>query len=445
MTSTTRSIGPAVDIEVPDRPRPPAGGGPATGTETSSAVAGRPGRSPGHRAPFVFAVLVLVLGTGAFALSISSAIYPLWLGAYLWAAGSLVVAATRRLPVRLPVSLACFVALATLSQAWSVVPELTFRRTTALVGTVLVGLALASWLEPRQIIRALRWAAVAVAVLSLAAPVVGYPYAIDPVHETLRGILATKNSLGRLMTFGIIAAIVEARLGGLRTWRLALFLTPMAVALALTNSAAGAVGTLMGVMVQLWVRITRSATLKAMLSSTLVILAMAVTILLSAGALTASSLAGLAGRDVTLTGRTGIWSYALDAVLTRPLLGHGFGAFWESARGQTISLNFEFVVVNAHSGPLDLLLALGVVGTSLAALTLLSASVDARRQRHDDRESAVARLTILSLVLATTIVESGFLEENSFLTVLLVAAVCAPRRPAGWSGSRSRTERKPAP
>src|SRR5262249_26473449 len=34
--------------------------------------------------------------------------------------------------------------------------------------------------------------------------------------------------------------------------------------------------------------------------------------------------------DPTFTGRTDIWQFAIDKILERPWLGHGFGAFWET-------------------------------------------------------------------------------------------------------------------
>jgi O-antigen ligase len=73
------------------------------------------------------------------------------------------------------------------------------------------------------------------------------------------------------------------------------------------------------------------------------------------------------GRDPTLTKRTVIWTFALQMIEARPLLGYGYGVFWDSA-GSVAQ------VVNAHNGYLTVILDLGVLGAFLFLAMLMRAS-----------------------------------------------------------------------
>jgi O-antigen ligase len=74
---------------------------------------------------------------------------------------------------------------------------------------------------------------------------------------------------------------------------------------------------------------------------------------------------GVLGKDSTLTGRTLIWSYVIDNIGEKPILGWGFYGFW-SPSNPLASQIAEAVggVVNAHSAILEFLLDFGFVGTA---------------------------------------------------------------------------------
>src|SRR5512134_769809 len=73
------------------------------------------------------------------------------------------------------------------------------------------------------------------------------------------------------------------------------------------------------------------------------------------------------GRDPTLTKRTVIWAFALQMIEARPLLGYGYGVFWDSV-GSVAG------VVNAHNGYLTVILDLGFVGALIFAVLLARTS-----------------------------------------------------------------------
>src|SRR5690606_22489955 len=113
-----------------------------------------------------------------------------------------------------------------------------------------------------------------------------------------------------------------------------------------------------------------------------VLLPSAVLLTLSAGAglylliMSIGILMELLGRDLTLTGRTLIWAVLAEAVLSRPILGFGFGAFWSSsgAAGVATLGTLDWNPSSAHNAWLELALALGLTGV---CLMLLSVSVTA--------------------------------------------------------------------
>jgi exopolysaccharide production protein ExoQ len=85
--------------------------------------------------------------------------------------------------------------------------------------------------------------------------------------------------------------------------------------------------------------------------------------------------AGVLGRDVTLTGRTDIWEAALK-LPTNPLLGHGFDSTWLSPKGHALSE--ELGIPHAHNGYLETYLNSGMIGVTLLLAVLLSAGRNVR-------------------------------------------------------------------
>jgi O-antigen ligase len=89
--------------------------------------------------------------------------------------------------------------------------------------------------------------------------------------------------------------------------------------------------------------------------------------------------ANFLGRDpdsvIELTGRIPLWEECLKYVADRPFLGHGFRAFWTSeTRRKDIAAAVGWRGGSAHSGYIDLLLTLGIVGLTLHTLALLMIS-----------------------------------------------------------------------
>jgi exopolysaccharide production protein ExoQ len=401
--------------------------------------------------PQVFATAVLFLSTGAFfslpsadgGSEAGSAVLIVWIAVYLVAAATLLDGAARqRLIVRLPPALLAFAALAAASVLWSAAPEVTARRSLGLIGTVIIGLLLAQRLTSIELLDAVRRAVMLVALFSLLLFVLGDPRAIDPVHDSLRGVLATKNTLGRVMGLGILATATSVYLDASRARRAIVSAVPMVIALALTDSAGGTVIAFLVLVLVTVASLARATSGRVLLAGAVALSLGAVAFALPAT--TAEDAVGLLGRDLTITGRTEIWGMSLDAFAHRPVLGYGYGAFWhadgpiEAAR---IWALLYWPVPNAHNGILDSALQLGVVGATLAlALVvglLVRGVIDLRAGRQ---HLGVLRLAVGLLTIVSNLVESSLLQENAYLTMLLVAAL-ALGSPEQAGGDPDRTVR----
>jgi hypothetical protein len=200
--------------------------------------------------------------------------------------------------------------------------------------------------------------------------------------------------------------------------------------LVLSGSAGGLVVTIVGLAILMTVRFWQSERLRPVLLAALGIAVSYSSVVLTRG-ITLSALTGLVGRDATLTGRTELWTHLLAIVHERPLLGYGFGAFWETPVASKLrtEIHFDSSLSSAHDGLLDIALALGVVGV-IAALVVLASILgkgvaDGRAGHHD---LACLRIFVVSVALGSTVIESGLFNENLLLTLLLFIAA-GMRRP----------------
>jgi exopolysaccharide production protein ExoQ len=419
---------------------PPGGGGADRGT---APVPTSPASAPGATAeePRLAgrvhrwaAVGLLVLATGSFFPLLGGggeADVPLarllWAVAYVGAGLALFDGALRhRLRVRVSSTLVLYVALAAVSVTWSVLPALSLRRSVGLAGTVVVGMYLAQRLRPLELLDALRAATLIVAVSSLLLYASGSALALDEVHGTLRGVLSTKNTLGRMMALGILASATTALLDGRLARRCTLSALPMLVALALTDSTGGSLVAAGVVVCMVAALLWRARAGRALLLAAVALSLGALAILLPQA--TAERVTGLVGEDATLTGRTEIWRLSLEAVGSRPVLGYGYEAFWEGSDvAARIQARLNWPVPSAHNGLLDVAVDLGLVGVVLAVLVLLTLVARGLRDvAAGFVPGAFLRLPIAGLIVVSTMVESGLLQQNTLLTVLLVAALSMP-------------------
>jgi exopolysaccharide production protein ExoQ len=146
--------------------------------------------------------------------------------------------------------------------------------------------------------------------------------------------------------------------------------------------------------------------------------------------LSPDSLFALLGKDVTLTGRTGIWKAVTDSIAKRPLFGYGYQAFWLGLEGESyrVILAVSWVLAQAQNGFLDVMLEMGVVGLAIVLLVFGFAFRDGVvclfGSRDENRLHAVEwYLTIVILTLIYNLDES-FLFDPKHLGSMMFLLAC---------------------
>lgn len=101
----------------------------------------------------------------------------------------------------------------------------------------------------------------------------------------------------------------------------------------------------------------------------------------------------------SLTGRLPLWEEMLKAADDRPLLGHGFGAFWNAKNVLKYSREFSWHIPHSHNAYLDMVLETGVIGLVLYLAWVLTTLVVAF-VRHGRTGRAALRFAVCLLTFS---------------------------------------------
>ena len=338
---------------------------------------------PVHRAEFLLLVgLLLIFSEGILPRLLSgdesadgsALLRYLWLPVYAVTFAGIVwkIREVAQACVRLPFLMG-LLAVCAVSFAWSIDPGLTQRRSLAIIMTTAAGLYVGSRYSWRTLLRALAitWFIIAVTsfLTALTVPAFGRDFEIH--GGAWKGLFYEKNQLGghmaRAALFGAFLAIMDRPYR--RIW---LSLAGLSVLLVLlTTSKTALLGLLIGFGILCTAAIMKRGMVFGLVMAWLgvVVSAIGVGMLVFAPELVVSVL----GRDLTLTGRTDIWIVLMDFISERPLLGYGYGAFWDegSNPGNWVREMLEWDAPTAHNGWIEVTLALGLIGLVLLAFDFL--------------------------------------------------------------------------
>jgi exopolysaccharide production protein ExoQ len=266
--------------------------------------------------------------------------------------------------------LMALVFLALASCAWAAKPALVLQRSIAVLGTTLLGIALAVRLSLEDQLRLLSRLFRVIAVLSLACVLLLPSYGISAFaagHGEWQGIFSNKNVLGSVMALSVL---VEWQLPAQTRYskvfkRLALLLsTVLLVFSGSITSMFALAGSLLLIEIYRFGAKRLRIPLYAIVLATLLIVASGVTLAL----MEADAVTGALGRSTDLTGRTEIWSWVLSYIPQHPVLGYGYSGFWSGASPESLAVDRAMgtMIMYSHNGYLEILLTLGAVGLFLA-------------------------------------------------------------------------------
>lgn len=152
-------------------------------------------------------------------------------------------------------------------------------------------------------------------------------------------------------------------------------------------------------------------------------------LLLGAGWLVYSNAAvllHLIGKDITLSGRTGIWKVVFLSIVRRPWAGFGFGAFWIGENPEVRRLAAAVGdpgLSNAENGVLQLWLELGLIGVLiLFALLFRTCRNAAACFRSNTPGYAIWYMSILLYNLLSLVDGNKYLLWTSIEWVMFVLA-----------------------
>jgi exopolysaccharide production protein ExoQ len=205
-------------------------------------------------------------------------------------------------------------------------------------------------------------------VFALALP----QYGLDQMggHDSAwKGIFSAKNYLGNLALFFLTAAVsYRPRTSFLRTVRVFEIIFCL-VAVAFSRAATAYMLTAVYLVYFAVVKSLHRFRKRDYFVVCLLLLTVfaAVTVIV---AVWSDALFTLLGKDVTLTGRTGIWSAVLDSIAKRPLFGYGYQAFWLGLEGESyrVIIAVSWVLAQAQNGFLDVTLEMGIAGLAIVLL-----------------------------------------------------------------------------
>ncbi|MEW6400367.1 MAG: O-antigen ligase family protein [Chloroflexota bacterium] len=331
--------------------------------------------------------------------------------------------------------LALFILYSIISISWSIVPDRSIHTAYIMVTASIIGNLLAILYSPQQLIKILLWFTLLCGLFSLALvlalPGVGI-HQERWLAEAWHGVFTHKNYLGSILALGnclslISFALASGRRGQVMNTLYYLFTLFM---ILMTRSATGLIlwAVLNGLSVLFFVWTKWYAELQKMNRKWLLGLLASVFTLVAASI---SAIFLVMGRDLTLTGRVPLWQILLTHVVPqKPWFGYGLETLWYFLAFQIWNgraTGWGITVVNGHSGYMDMLIYLGVVGLVILLIFLAQGFVRAVRRALTSRTWLdFFPLLVFVYLLVVNITISYFLEFESFHWVLLTTLLFLP-------------------
>jgi exopolysaccharide production protein ExoQ len=321
--------------------------------------------------------------------------------------------------------LIAMIVVAFVSVLWAEIPSLAIRRSSALLGTTLIGVLLAARFTSTERLRLLSFVLRLLAVASLIFILFLPQYGIkdDLLHPgSWIGVFNHKNQLG---AYAALAFLIDSYRPG-PVWSKAMWFSLYVVLLVKSGSASP-----LAALLATWVvvAIFNKLRMRHRLSLRAIALSVAGAIALCLGVGLGSGLIqSVLGRSANLTGRGELWQALIPAIILHPFLGYGYGAFWAGGSKEYYDVlrQIHWDPMYAHNGYLEVLVSLGLAGL-IPALWFFSQTGLYAALKADNRESLenMFPLALLIYTLIRNISECTILYHNSLEWAVCVATFLA--------------------
>lgn len=274
--------------------------------------------------------------------------------------------------------LCCWIVI---SAIWSAEASTSLRRSISLFLCILYALHLVAHYDSNGLFRLFYYASLVILLGTILSVILGVGLHTNDEHAgALKGFAGHKNSMGLLLAVGVILAFINfTREKNFISFGVFVVFLSFLISTGSQTSLGMCVVSLISYGLfnyQASGRIPFSRVKHAFTTR----FAFTVSIILGgiAGAVSLFAvLVDISGRDLTFSGRNKIWNYALNVDSGSGAFGAGFKTFWIDYHTSDFFLfnpywGGEKVTANGHSGYLDIYLELGLIGSILFLIFLVS-------------------------------------------------------------------------
>lgn len=243
------------------------------------------------------------------------------------------------------------------------------------------------------------------------------PLGMSPPLPGWHGWFVHKNVMASFLILAL-ATVITFDKRALTRWS---SIAAIVFLLVVSDSTTGRMAAVVLVAVQLWFATNRrlnrrsAAALAASTAALIAVTGIAIGASLSA-------IADAAGKDLTFTGRTKIWSASWDAFLRDPIIGHGVnGLFGTPQTPETARVLREvgFQAGHPHNGLLDVAVQFGAVGVVLVIGLVFSIFRSSLRLQRRSPDVSAWSLCLISAIVVMSGGESVFLGASIAVFVVM--------------------------
>lgn len=331
------------------------------------------------------------------------------------------------------------VALTFVSALWADYPWVTARRSLALILTMVFAIYVVARFSIDDFVDVLAIAMICyllIGFVAVAMPEVAF-HQIRHVGN-FRAFVGHKNELGRVVALMAVLAVVLRHRGRIMPRIYIPVCIAAVIALVMSGSATPLVTAVATLMLTPLITLALtgrrgcyhfSGSLRAALATTVVVLVVPMIVL------GLPHILELVGRDLTLSGRTKLWGYAVELGMQRPWFGAGYRSFWTDANtiyfAEFFSWGGDKGPDQGHSGYLDLWLEMGVAGVLLYLFFLSSVFWCVARLFNMDREAEGLLLsTVFVFLMIYSITEKVILLQSESVWFMSMLAYFYAQRAA---------------
>jgi O-antigen ligase len=138
----------------------------------------------------------------------------------------------------------------------------------------------------------------------------------------------------------------------------------------------------------------------------------------------ADGIAGSFGKSTTLSGRTDVWTYAIDMIEKKPWLGYGYSGFWQGLDGESAYVwrASGWNPTHPHNGLLAIWLDLGLLGLSILVIGFFISVIKSLIVIRVTKEiEYLWPMTFFLFFILINLTETNLFSPNSIIWILYVA------------------------